>query len=149
MAKLRTTIELGGKTATGFLVPDAVVEGLGGGKRPAVKITVGRHTYRTTVFARGGRFMIPLSAENRTAAGVSAGDDVEVTIELDSEPRVVSVPPDLAAALDAVPAARKQFDASPFSHRKEWVRSVEDAKKPETRQRRIEKEVSTLREQGK
>jgi len=146
MAKFRTVVELGGKTATGFPVPDAVVEGLGAGKRPAVKITVGKHTYRTTVFPRGGRFMIPLSAEHRTAAGVTAGDEVDVTIELDSEPRVVTVPPDLAAALDAVPKARKRFDASSFSHRKEWVRSVEDAKKPETRQRRIEQAVSTLRE---
>src|SRR5690348_10377322 len=98
--KFRTTIELGGKTATGFAVPDEVVGGLGSGNRPAVKVTVNGFTYRTTVARMGGRFMIPLSAENRTGCGVAAGDEVDVRIELDTEPRVVAVPPDFAAALE-------------------------------------------------
>lgn len=146
MARFTTTIELGGKTATGFAVPDEVVEALGSGKRPRVKATIGSYSYRTTVASMGGRFMIPLAAEHREAAGVASGDAVEVDVVLDAEPREVVVPDDLAAALERVPKARQTFDAMSYSHRKEWVRSVEDAKKPETRQRRIDKCVDALRE---
>jgi hypothetical protein len=141
--RFRTTVELGGKTATGLHVPDDVVAGLGGGLRPAVAVTIGPHTYRTTVASMGGRFMIPLSAENRTAAGVVAGDEVDVDIVADTAPREVSVPPDLAAALD--PDARAIFDGLAYTHRKEWVRWVEEAKKPETRTVRIAKTVEGLR----
>src|SRR4051812_8547286 len=79
----RTTIELGGKTATGFAVPDSVIDELDSGKRPAVKVTIGGFTYRTTVARMGGRYMVPLSAENRTGAGVAAGDEVDVTLEVE------------------------------------------------------------------
>ena len=140
-------VEFGGKTATGIEVPVRVIEELAGSKRPAVSVTIGSHTYRTTVATRGGRFLVPLSAENRAAAEVAAGDEVGVEIALDTAPRTVEVPDDLAAALDEDPAVRAAFDALAFSHRKEWVRSVEDAKKPETRQRRIEKAVNALRPQ--
>ncbi|MEV4317423.1 YdeI/OmpD-associated family protein [Actinocrispum sp. NPDC049592] len=143
--RFRATIELSGKTATGVPVPDEVVEALGDSKRPAVKVKIENYTYRSTVSRMGGRFMVPLSAEHRTAAGVQAGDQIDVDLELDTEPRVVEVPADLGAALDAEPAARKAFDKLPFTHQKEWVRSIEDAKKPETRVRRIEKAVTTLR----
>lgn len=142
--KFRTTIELGGKTATGFAVPDEVVEDLGSGRRPAVTITIGGFTYRTTVARMGGRYMVPLSAENRTGAGVAAGDDVDVTIELDTAPRLVDVPDDFAAAL-ADAGIRANFDRMSFSHRKEWVRSIEDAKSDATRQRRIEKAVAEIK----
>ena len=81
-------MELGGKTATGIPVPDDVVAGLGAGRRPAVVVTIGDHTYRSTVAVMGGRSMIPLSAEHRGLAGVAAGDDVEVHLELDDAPRV-------------------------------------------------------------
>jgi uncharacterized protein YdeI (YjbR/CyaY-like superfamily) len=91
----------------------------------------------------GGRYMIPLSAENRTAAGVAAGDEVDVDIEADTAPREVTVPDDLAAALD--PDVRAIFDGLAYTHRKEWVRWVEDAKKPETRTVRITKTVEGLR----
>jgi uncharacterized protein YdeI (YjbR/CyaY-like superfamily) len=77
---------------------------------------------------------------------VAAGDEVDVDVELDTAPREVDVPADLAAALDAEPAARVRFDALPYSHRKEHVRAVEEAKAPETRQRRIAKAVAMLRE---
>src|SRR5262245_33948587 len=93
----RTVVELGGRTATGFQVPPQVVDALGSGKRPAVTVTVGPHTYRSTVAPMGGAFYLPLSAENRTAAGVAAGDEIDVTVALDTAPRVVDVPPDLAA----------------------------------------------------
>jgi len=111
----RTTIELGGKTATGLVVPGDVVTALGGGRRPPVRVTVGGHTYRTTVATMRGRFLVPLSAANREAAGVAAGDEVEVAIELDSAPREVDVPDDLAAALAGEPAARQFFDGLSFT----------------------------------
>ncbi|TQC44900.1 DUF1905 domain-containing protein [Rhodococcus sp. WS4] len=144
--RFRTTIELGGKTATGFRIPDAVVEELGSGKRPAVRVTIGSHTYRTTVAPMGGVFMIPLSAENRTGAGVAAGDEVDVDVELDTEPRVVTVPPDFAAALDRQPDARKAFDTLSYSNQRRHVLSIEGAKTDETRQRRIGKAVDALRQ---
>lgn len=144
--RFRTTIELGGKTATGFRVPPDVVEALGSGKRPPVRVTLGGHTYRSTVAAYGGDFMLPLSAENREAAGLAAGDEVEVELELDTAPREVVVPPDFAAALDRDPGARRSFDALSYSDRRRFVLSIDDAKTPETRQRRIDKAVVTLRE---
>ncbi|MET0134196.1 MAG: YdeI/OmpD-associated family protein [Kibdelosporangium sp.] len=144
--KFRAVLELGGKTATGVEVPEEVVEKLASGKRPAVKVTINSHTYPSTVARMAGRFMLPVSAENRTAAGVEAGDEIEVHLELDSEPRAVVVPDDLAAALDGTPAARAAFDKLAYSHQRRWVLSVSDAKTPETRQRRIDKAVHDLRE---
>lgn len=145
--RFRTTVELGGRTATGLQVPDEIVHALGTGKRPAVRVTVGQHTYRTTIGARGGRFLVPLSADNRTAAGVAAGDQVDVTIEADSAPRDVAVPDDLARALSGEPAAGRFFDTLAYSHRKEWVRWIEDAKKPETRATRLQATLDALRDQ--
>ncbi len=144
--KFRGTVELGGRTATGIEVPADVVEQLGSGKKPTVKITVGAHTYRTTVATRDGRFLVPLSAEHRTAAGVAAGDEVDVTVELDTEIREVEVPADLAAALDADGAARTFFDSISYSNKRWHVLNVEGAKTAETRQRRIDKSVALLRE---
>ena len=140
----RTTVELGGQTATGLRVPDDVVVSLGAGKRPPVVVTVGGHSYRTTVAPMGGAFWVPLAAEHRQAAGVGAGQEVDVRIELDTAPRDTALPEDLAAALDE--GARAHFHALAPSHRKEWVRWVEEAKKPETRAARIEKTVTALRE---
>lgn len=94
------TIRLAGKSATGIPVPDAVVAHLGSGKRPAVVVTLNGFSYRSTVASMRGEFMLPLSAERREAAGVAAGDGVEVELELDTAPRVVEVPVDLAAALE-------------------------------------------------
>ncbi|ABG98508.1 MULTISPECIES: YdeI/OmpD-associated family protein [Rhodococcus] len=142
--RFRTTIELGGKTATGFRIPEDVVAELGSGKRPAVRVTIGGHTYRTTVALMGGAFMIPLSAENRAGAGVAAGDEVDVAVELDTEPRVVTVPPDFAEALDRQPDARRAFDALSYSNQRRHVLSIEGAKTDETRQRRIGKAVDAL-----
>jgi hypothetical protein len=143
--RFSTTVELGGRTATGFEVPPEVVDALGAGKRPAVTVTVGGHTYRSTVAVMGGRYMLPLSAENRTAAGLSAGDAADVELELDTAPRVVEVPADLAAALDAEPAARAAFDALNYSNQRRHTLSVEGAKTEATRTRRVAKVVETLR----
>lgn len=143
--RFRTTIELGGKTATGFPVPDEVVAALGAGKRPAVRVTVGSHTYRTTIAPMGGRFLVPLSADNRAAADVAAGDEVDVQIEADNNPRDVAVPADLADALTRNQQARDFFDTLAYTHRKEWVRWIEDAKKPETRATRLTATLDALR----
>ncbi len=142
--KFRATIELGGKTATGIEVPEEVVAALGSGNRPPVTVTIGGHTYRTTVARMDGRFLVPLSAENRIAASVAAGDQVDVDIEADTAPREVEVPADLADALSKDDAARATFDGLSFTHRKEWVRWVEEAKKPETRATRLAKTVESL-----
>lgn len=140
------TLDLHGKTATGIEVPAAVVEALGGGKRPAVVAELGKHRYRTTIASMRGKFLIPVSAENREAAGLEAGDEVRVRITLDEKPREVAVPEDFAAAMAANPPARERFDALAFTHRKEHIRAIEEAKKAETRQRRIEKAIEKLLE---
>ena len=142
--RFESTVELGGKTATGIPVPDEVIEALGSSKRPPVAVTINGHTYRTTAVRMGGRFLVPLSAENREAAGVAAGEDITVDLEADTAPREVTLPDDLAAAMDD--EARAAYDRLSYSHRKEWVRWVEEAKKPETRTTRIEKTVAGLRE---
>jgi hypothetical protein len=141
--RFHATVELGGKTATGIQVPDEVIAALGSSRRPAVRVTIGAFTYRTTAARMGGRFLVPLSAENRTAAGVEAGEEIEVDVELDDAPREIELPADLAAALDA--EARRHYDSLATSHRKEWVRWVEEAKKPETRASRVAKTVEALR----
>ena len=133
-----------GLNATGIPVPADVVTALGQGKRPPVVVTVGGHSYRSTVAAYGDVFMLPLSQERRAAAGVEAGQTVEITLELDAEPRTVDVPDDLAAALAERPGLRAAFDALSYSTRKEHVRQVETAKAAETRQRRIAKIVAGL-----
>jgi len=142
--RFRATVELGGKTATGIEVPEDVVAALGSGHRPPVTVSLGGHTYRTTVARMGGRFLVPLSAENRTAAGVAAGDQVDVDIEADTGPREVTVPGDLTAALAKNGAARATFDALSYTHRKEWVRWIEEAKRAETRASRLAKTVESL-----
>jgi hypothetical protein len=141
--RFRSTVELGGKTATGIPIPDEIIDALGAGKRPPVTITVNGHSYRTTAVRMGGQYFVPLSAENRAAAGVAAGEDIEVDIEPDDAPREVTLPEDLDAALDD--EARTAYDALSYTHRKEWVRWVEEAKRPETRATRIEKTVAGLR----
>jgi hypothetical protein len=140
----RATVILGGKTATGIPVPADVVAAMNAGKRPPVVVTIGSYTYRTTVAPYTGAFFIPLAAEHREAAGVAAGQEVDVRMELDTAPREVPVPDDLAAAFDE--RARTTFDGLAYTHQKEWVRWVEEAKKPETRATRIEKTVASLRE---
>lgn len=143
--RFRTTIQPEGKTATGFRVPSEVVEALGRGKRPPVRVTIGGHTYRSTVAAYGDVFMLPLAAEHREAAGVAAGDEVAVELELDTEPREVVVPPDFQAALDAEPEARRFFDGLSYSNRRRFILGIEDAKSEETRRRRIATAIERLR----
>jgi hypothetical protein len=137
------------KNATGLRVPAEVIAALGTQKRPKVKVSLNGYTYRSTVAVFSGDvFMLPLSAEHRTAAGVQAGDQVEVILELDQEPRTVDVPADLKAALASKPGAARAFESLSYSMRKEYVRQVEEAKAPETRARRIDRIVTRLSEGG-
>jgi len=137
-------VQAEGKNATGIRVPAEAVAALGTQKRPKVVVSLNGYSYRSTVAAYGDVFMIPLSAEHRGAAGVQANDRVEVTIELDTEPRTVDVPDDLATALAEKVGAAAAFEALSPSARKEHVRQVESAKAPETRARRIANIVAKL-----
>ena len=138
-------VRLNGKTATGIEVPEGVVEGLGSGKRPAVKVTLNGYTYRSTIAPMGGSFWIPVSAEVREKSGVAANDEFAVGVELDTEPRVVEVPADFAAALDGDPVAKQAFDKLSYSHKRRHVLVIGEAKAEETRQRRIAKAIEMLR----
>ncbi len=143
--RFRTTLVQTDKTATGIRVPDTVVESLGKGKRPPVTVTINGFTYRNTIAVMGGEYWVGVSAENRAGAGVAGGDTIDVDIELDTEPRIVAVPDDLAAALDATPEARRTFDTLSNSNKGWHVLQVQGAKSEETRARRIAKSVESLR----
>ena len=139
----RTTMHLIGRN-TGIPVPPEVLEELGGGKRPAVAVVVNGYRYGSTVGSMGGQALIPFSSERRTESGIAGGDALEVSLELDAAPRETPVPDDLAAAL-AEAGVRKAFDALAPSRRKAHVTSVEGAKAPETRARRVAAAVESLR----
>ncbi|KQZ09340.1 DUF1905 domain-containing protein [Agromyces fucosus] len=130
---------------TGIEVPPDVIEALGGGKRPAVVVLVNGYEYRSTVAVMGGRFMISFSSDKRAATGIGGGDPIVVELELDTAPRTVEVPADLATALEAA-GARAAFDALSPSARKAHVTAVEGAKAAETRQRRVDGIVAKLAE---
>ena len=144
--RFRTTILQSNKTATGVRVPGDVVAALGSSRRPPVQVTVNGYTYRTTVAVMNGAFMFPVSADVRANAGVAGGDEVDVEIVLDTEPREVSVPADLQAALDADPEASQFFQSLSYSHKSAYVLWIESAKKDETRQRRIPEAIMMLKE---
>jgi hypothetical protein len=144
--KFQVIVEQSGKTATGIRVPAEVVDSLGRGRRPPVSVTIGGYTYRSTIGVMGGQFMLPLSAENRAAAGVAAGDAVEVEVELDNQRREVSVPADFTEALSQDVTARQAFDKLPNSHKQRWVLSITSAKADQTRQRRIDNAIEALRQ---
>lgn len=144
--RFRTTILQTGKTAAGIEVPEEIVTGLGSGKRPKVLVTINGYTYRTSVAPMGGVYMVGVSADVRQAAGVVGGDEVDVDIELDTAPRVVTVPDDFASALDAEPKARSTFESLSYSNKSWHVLQIDGAKTDETRQRRIAKSVEALRD---
>ncbi|PJI94869.1 YdeI/OmpD-associated family protein [Luteimicrobium subarcticum] len=142
MPTFRTTLLLDGRNV-GIEVPDEVVQALGAGGRPPVSVTLNGFTYRSTVARMKGRYLVPVSAAIRAEAHVEGGEEHDVTVELDAQPRTVEVPDDLAAAL-ATGGVRDAFDALSFSARKEHVRSVTEAKAAATRERRIGKVVGSL-----
>lgn len=129
---------------TGIEVLEDVVEALGAGKRPPVNVSVNGYAYRSTIAPMGGQYLIPFSADKRKETGIGGGDAIEVELTLDTEPRTVEPPEDLAAALAAAPGAAEAFAALSPSRRKAHVTSIEGAKADETRQRRIAKTVAEL-----
>lgn len=143
--QFRTTIQLHGKTATGIEVPDEIITSLGGGNRPPVRVTLAGYSYQTTVARMRGTFMFPVSAEVRERAGVTAGDELDVEIELDNAPRELTVPAELAEALERDPKAKQAFEKLSYTNRKRHTLAVEGAKTAETRQRRIAKALDELR----
>lgn len=139
----RTEVLSNGKTATGVRIPAEVVEALDAGKKPPVRVTISDvYTYRSTVATRGGAYLLGISAQVREEADVAAGDMIDITLELDTEPRVIEVPDDLAAAL--IGSARERFDALSYSGKQRYVLPIEQAKTDATRQRRIDKVLAEL-----
>jgi hypothetical protein len=137
VAEARFDAVIGAEGDGTFIPVPLDVPAVFGRVRAPVRVTVGGHTWRSTVMRYGTDYVVPLSRANREAAGVQAGDAVSVALESDGQPRTVEVPDDLAAALEAAPGARAAFDDCSFSHRREWVEWVVEAKRPETRERRV------------
>jgi hypothetical protein len=132
--------------AAAVILDDAQVAAVGeGAKRFPVVATVNGYTWRTTVVRMGGEFLLGLSKEVRQGAGAEAGDEVDVTVELDTAPREVEVPEALAAALAADPEAKASFDRMAFTHRKEYARWIADAKQEQTRERRLGQALEMIR----
>lgn len=125
-------------------VPEEVMSRLGSSKKPAVRVTVQGYAYRTTIGVMGGKYLIPVSAEHRKGAGIAAGDQVEVRLELDTEPRELEVPADFQEALALNEKAKVFFEGLSYSNKRRFVLNIEEAKTAETRQRRIEKAVAAL-----
>jgi hypothetical protein len=144
--RFRATLESNGKTATGIQVPDEVVEALGSGRKPPVRVTIAGHTYRSTIASRSGRYLLGVSGENRERAGIAAGDELDVELALDTEPREVPVPPDLMGAFAAAAESKRFFDTLTPSQKQWYVLPIEQAKAVETRERRIAKAIAMLRE---
>jgi len=143
--KFRTKLLTAGKTATGIEVPSKVMEGLGAGKKPAVRVTINGYTYRSTVATVNGKSMVGVSEEVRKNAGVTGGDTVDVEMELDTAPREVAVPPDLARALAKDAKAKKYFESLSYSAKLRLVLPVANGKTPETRERNVAKAMQELK----
>ena len=142
----KTTLLAAGKNITGIVVPDEIVAGLDGGKKPAVVVTVNGYTYRSSIAVMGDKFMVGLSAERRAESGLKGGDTIDVTLELDTAPRVMDVPPDLQVALNANKPAKAYFATLSYSNQRRHIDPINAAKTPETRARRIEKSVALFHE---
>jgi len=142
--ELRLELEATGGTTTGFRVPDEVVEALGAGRRPKVVATVGGHTWRSSIARMGEASWLGMSRAEREAAGVAAGDVLDLVVEVDAAPRTVEVPDDLAERLAADPALAAAWAALAPSRQKEAARQLTETKRAETRARRLEKVVADL-----
>ena len=147
---MRWTGELGkgGGNTAGFVIPDDVVDALGGGRRPKVTVTIDGYAWRSSIANMGGQFMLGVSQAHRAASGLTPGETYAVDLELDTAPRTVDLPDDLARAIDAQTGARARWDALAFTHQREQVDLVEGARKPETRTRRIERCLAMLADRG-
>jgi hypothetical protein len=145
--RFRAELQATGATTTGFEVPEEQVAALGGGKHPKVAVTVNGYRFRTSIARMGDSYWLGVSGERRAAAGVKAGDVLDVEVELDTAPREVEMPEDLAAALAGDPAAKAFWDTLSYSKQLWHVTQVTSAKKAETRASRVAKSVAMLREQ--
>ncbi|MCE7059490.1 YdeI/OmpD-associated family protein [Dyadobacter sp. CY343] len=145
----KTTLLLAKKTATGVQVPDEIVEKLGVGKKPPVKVMINDYTYPSTIAVMDGVFMLPVSADVREKAKVQAGETIEVTLQLDTEPREVALPADFEQLLEANQAAKAFFQTLSNSNKKRFVIPIEQAKTDETRNKRIKKAIADLEQQKK
>jgi hypothetical protein len=143
----KTKLLKGDGDTTGFVIPDKVVNAFGQGKKPKVTVTInGKFSYPNTVAVMGGQYMIGISKERRKLAGVEGGEMIEVTLELDTTPRVMDVPPDLQKALDKDQAAKAHFATLSYSNQRKHIDNINGAKTDETRARRIEKSVALFHE---
>lgn len=147
-ATFKTVLLQSGKTATGIKIPVEIIEKLGAGKKPPVKVTINGFTYRSTVAVMGGDYMVGVNAENRAGASVKGGDKIDVTIELDTEPREIELPIEFKRALDKNTRAKKAFESLSYSRKKVHVLPIANAKTDETRQRNINKALRILHEMG-
>ena len=143
--RFRARVLLAGKTATGVEVPAKVVDGLGSTKRPLVRVTINRFTYRSAIAPMGGTYMLGISEEVRNSAHVKAGDTIDVDVELDTEKRDVDVPPELAKALAKEPKAKKYFESLSYSGKYRLVAPIANGKTPETRERNLAKAMQELK----
>ena len=145
MVSFRTTLSAAGGNNVGIVVPAEIVQGFGRGKRVPVVVTIdGDFTYRNTISSMGGRYLISFSSEVRTATGRAAGDEVEVTLEVDDAPRTVDVPATLADALAADSAAATAWSALSYSKQKAHALSVDGAKTDDTRAKRVQRVLAAL-----
>ena len=147
--KFHTTVIQAGKTATGINVPEKIVESFKAGKKPPVRITINNYTYRSTIAVMDGVYMVGVSAEHRKGANVAGGEEVDVYIELDTEPREVVVPEDFQKALNSNSIAKRNFEGLSYSNKKVHILQIEGAKTADTRTRRIDKAISVLGKNSK
>lgn len=140
-----TTIHLTGNN-TGIIVPEEIVTRLGAGKKPPVNVTVNGYTYRNSIASMGGRFLISVSADVRSKTGIKGGEAVTVTLELDTQPRELTLPADFERALKANKEAKTFFESLSYSNKQRYVLPIGEAKTEEPRQRRIEKAIKDLSE---
>ena len=143
--KFRAKVLLSGKTACGVEVPAKVVDGLGSTKRPLVRATINGYTYRTSIAPMNGTFMLSVSEETRNHAHVQAGDMVDVDVELDTKPRDVEVPPELAKALAKDAKAKKYFESLSYSGKFRLAAPITNGKTTETRERNLAKAMTELK----
>lgn len=142
----RTTLWAAGGNNVAVVVPEDVVAAFGRGKRVPVVVTIdGGYEYRNTIASMGGQFLLSFNAQTRQATGRGAGDEIDVRLDVDDEPRVVEVPPDLAAALGADEVAKAAWDALSYSHERAHAESITGAKAEATRARRVEATLAKLR----
>lgn len=140
----KTTLLTAGKTATGIKIPPGIIEKLGAGKKPPIKVTINGFTYQSTVAVMGSDFMVGVNAQNREAAKVKGGDKINVTIQLDTGERTLEVPVEFQKMLNKNPAAKKKYETLSYSKKKVLVIPIANAKTDETRNRNIEKAMNAL-----